>query len=209
MLPAETDIALYAEDTDEHKKWMAFDSEMTDLANDKQIQITTTAGDVPASADITSLINGCQKENGFLVLKIFNRKNSILKFSSSNLKVTYKDGYTAPDYLGDINNAMSAADMEAGNKAKKIIEGITKEVEAGEIYTGKVTRIMDFGAFVEILPNKEGLCHISQLDHKRVNKVEDVVSVGDEIVVKVSEIDKMGRINLSRKAALPKPENKE
>ncbi len=104
---------------------------------------------------------------------------------------------------------IAATDMEAGNKAKKIIEGITKEVEPGEIYTGKVTRIMDFGAFVEILPNKEGLCHISQLDHKRVNKVEDVVSVGDEIIVKVSEIDKMGRINLSRKAALPKPENKD
>jgi len=104
---------------------------------------------------------------------------------------------------------IAATDMEAGNKAMRIIEGITKEVEAGEIYTGKVTRIMNFGAFVEILPNKEGLCHISQLDHKRVEKVEDVVSIGDEIVVKVVEIDKMGRINLSRKAALPKPENKE
>ena len=104
---------------------------------------------------------------------------------------------------------IAATDMEAGNKAMRIIEGITKEVEAGEIYTGKVTRIMNFGAFVEILPNKEGLCHISQLDHKRVEKVEDVVSIGDEIVVKVVEIDKMGRINLSRKAALPKPEVKE
>ena len=100
-------------------------------------------------------------------------------------------------------------DSEAGKKAVKIIEGIVKEVEVGEVYTGKVTRIMDFGAFVEILPNKEGLCHISKLDFKRVEKVRDVVNEGDEIVVKVVEIDKMGRINLSRKDALPKPENKE
>ncbi|MBE7020064.1 MAG: polyribonucleotide nucleotidyltransferase [Ruminococcaceae bacterium] len=100
-------------------------------------------------------------------------------------------------------------DSEAGKKAVKIIEGIVKEVEVGEVYTGKVTRIMDFGAFVEILPNKEGLCHISKLDFKRVEKVRDVVNEGDEIVVKVVEIDKMGRINLSRKDALPKPEKKD
>ncbi len=104
---------------------------------------------------------------------------------------------------------IATSDAEAGNKAVKIIEGIVKEVEVGEVYTGKVTRIMDFGAFVEILPNKEGLCHISKLDFKRVEKVRDVVNEGDEIVVKVVEIDKMGRINLSRKDALPKPENKE
>ncbi len=101
---------------------------------------------------------------------------------------------------------IATSDSEAGKKAVKIIEGIVKEVEVGEVYTGKVTRIMDFGAFVEILPNKEGLCHISKLDFKRVEKVRDVVNEGDEIVVKVVEIDKMGRINLSRKDALPKPE---
>ncbi len=104
---------------------------------------------------------------------------------------------------------IAANDTESGNKAVKIIEGIVKEIEVGEVYTGKVTRIMDFGAFVEVLPNKEGLCHISKLDFKRVNKVTDVVNVGDEIVVKVIEIDKMGRVNLSRKDALPKPETKE
>ncbi|MBE7028919.1 MAG: polyribonucleotide nucleotidyltransferase [Clostridia bacterium] len=104
---------------------------------------------------------------------------------------------------------IAANDAEAGNKAVKIIEGIVKEIEVGEVYTGKVTRIMDFGAFVEVLPNKEGLCHISKLDFKRVNKVTDVVNVGDEIVVKVVEIDKMGRINLSRKDALPRPEKEE
>ena len=112
-LPAETDIALYGVDTDEYKKWIAFDSEMTAVAKADQIQIVTTAGDTPASAEITSLINGCQKENGYFVLRIWNGNNRELKFSSSNLKVTYKDGYTAPDYLDDINSAMSAADMEA------------------------------------------------------------------------------------------------
>ena len=93
-------------------------------------------------------------------------------------------------------------DSYAAKKAVKIIEGIVKEVEVGETYIGKVTRIMNFGAFVELLPNKEGLCHISQLDEKRVEKVEDIVKVGDEILVKVIEIDKQNRINLSRKVAL-------
>ena len=74
--------------------------------------------------------------------------------------------------------------------------------EVGAIYKGKVTRLMQFGAFVEIAPGKEGLCHISKLDNKRVEKVEDVVKPGDEIVVKVVEIDQQGRINLSRKDAL-------
>ncbi|MBR2476873.1 MAG: polyribonucleotide nucleotidyltransferase [Clostridia bacterium] len=95
-------------------------------------------------------------------------------------------------------------DSAAADKAVKIIEGIVAEPEIGKTYFGKVMRIMDFGAFVEFLPGKEGLVHISKLDNKRVEKVEDVVSVGDEILVKLIEIDKMGRINLSRKDALPK-----
>ena len=86
-------------------------------------------------------------------------------------------------------------------QAKDIITGIVKEPEPGEIYVGTVTRIMQFGAFVEILPGKEGLVHISKLDQSRVEKVEDVVNVGDEIKVKVIEIDKQGRINLSKKDA--------
>ncbi len=83
-----------------------------------------------------------------------------------------------------------------------MIEQLTKDVKVGELYTGKVVRIINFGAFVEILPGKEGLVHISQLKEERTNRVEDVVSVGDEILVKVTEIDRQGRINLSRKAAL-------
>ena len=104
---------------------------------------------------------------------------------------------------------IAAVDQESGLKALRIIEGIVKEVVEGEVYLGKVTRLMAFGAFVEVLPNKEGLVHISKLDTKRVDKVEDVVSVGDEIMVKVIEIDKQGRINLSRKDAMPAPEKTE
>lgn len=98
--------------------------------------------------------------------------------------------------------SIAAMDSKAAEMAIKMIEGIVAEAIPGKTYTGKVTRLMNFGAFVEILPGKEGLVHISQLSTERVEKVEDVVSVGDEIVVKVTEIDQKGRINLSRKAVL-------
>jgi len=94
------------------------------------------------------------------------------------------------------NNADNA------KKAIDWIEKLTKDVEAGTIYTGKVTRLMAFGAFVEILPGKEGLVHISELANYRVPRVEDVVNVGDEVKVLVTESDRQGRINLSRKAAM-------
>jgi polyribonucleotide nucleotidyltransferase len=97
---------------------------------------------------------------------------------------------------------ISSTDEAANRKAQQIIEGIVKEVVVGEIYTGTVKRIEKFGCFVEILPNKDGLVHISQLSNDRVAKVEDVVNIGDQIEVKVTEIDNMGRINLSRKALL-------
>jgi len=93
---------------------------------------------------------------------------------------------------------ISAPNAEMGEAARKIIEGIVKEPEIGEVYDGKVVRIMDFGAFVEFLPGKDGLVHISKLDKTRVEKVEDVVKIGDDIKVQVIEIDKMGRINLKR-----------
>ena len=108
------------------------------------------------------------------------------------------------DTYDDGQVIITAENGEMGEKAKSIIENLVKDVEAGEIYEGKVIKIMNFGAFVEILPGKEGLVHISQLDHKRVEKVEDVLSVGDSIMVKVTEIDNKNRINLSRKALLPK-----
>ena len=97
---------------------------------------------------------------------------------------------------------VAAADQASANKAIEAINAITAEPEIGKIYTGKVTRLMNFGAFVEFMPGREGLVHISQLAKERVEKVEDVVSVGDEIVVKLVEIDSKGRLNLSRKACL-------
>lgn len=95
---------------------------------------------------------------------------------------------------------IGAVDEESARKAVKRIEDLTKDVEVGTIYTGKVTRIISIGAFVEILPGKEGMVHISELADYRVPSVEDEVKVGDEIMVKVTEIDRMGRVNLSRRA---------
>ena len=100
------------------------------------------------------------------------------------------------------NVFVSGVSMENTRKAIQIVETIANDPEIGAIYKGKVVRLMNFGAFVEIAPGKDGLVHISQLDNHRVERVEDVVEIGDEIVVKVIEIDKQGRINLSRKEAL-------
>lgn len=97
---------------------------------------------------------------------------------------------------------ISGLDLENCRRALTIVESIVKDPQIGDIYTGRVSRIMDFGAFVEFAPGKEGLCHISQLDTKRTEKVSDAVKIGDEIIVKITEIDDKGRVNLSRKAAL-------
>lgn len=97
---------------------------------------------------------------------------------------------------------IASTNEEMNQKAKETIENLVKEVEVGEVYLGTVRRIEKFGCFVEILPGKDGLVHISQLSNDRVGKVEDVVAIGDRITVKVTEIDQQGRINLSRKAAL-------
>jgi polyribonucleotide nucleotidyltransferase len=102
---------------------------------------------------------------------------------------------------------IGSTSAENAKKAIEWIERLTKDVEPGNIYTGKVTRLMAFGAFVEVLPGKEGLIHISELADYRVGRVEDVVNVGDEVTVLVTEIDRQGRINLSRRALLePSPE---
>ncbi len=108
----------------------------------------------------------------------------------------------------DVNNdgtvVIGSPDEESARKAIEIIESLTREAEVGGVYTGKVTRLFDFGAMVEILPGKEGLVHISELADYRVAKVDDVVKVGDEITVKVIKIDNLGRINLSRRAMFEK-----
>jgi len=97
---------------------------------------------------------------------------------------------------------ISGETREAVEEAKKMIEELVQEVELGKVYMGKVVKIAPFGAFVEILPGKDGLVHISELAPKRVNKVEDIVKVGDKILVKVIDIDESGKIKLSRKKAL-------
>src|SRR5438309_1567033 len=97
---------------------------------------------------------------------------------------------------------IAAVDQEAGQKAIDWIKGLTDEVEVGKIYKGKVVRIMPFGLFVEVLPNQDGLVHVSKLTDHRVERPEEVANVGDEIMVKATEIDSQGRLNLSRQAAI-------
>jgi polyribonucleotide nucleotidyltransferase len=97
---------------------------------------------------------------------------------------------------------IGATNEESARRAIEIIEAMTKEVEVGQIYTGKVARLMNFGAFVEIAPGKDGLVHVSEISDVRVEHVEDAVKIGDEVQVMVTEIDAMGRINLSRRAVL-------
>jgi len=111
---------------------------------------------------------------------------------------------TTVDVSDDGTVVIGSSDAEATQKAIGIIEGLTRDIEIGTVYTGKVTRILDFGAMVEVLPGKEGLVHISELADYRVGKVEDVVKIGDEITVKVINIDNLGRVNLSRRAVFEK-----
>jgi len=121
-------------------------------------------------------------------------------------RIIEESGVDKIDTEDDGRIFIASADSNKVRKAVDIINAIVKVPDIGSVYTGKVTRLMTFGAFVEIAPEKEGLVHISQLAHERVKKVEDVVNVGDMVTVKVIEIDDQGRINLSRKAVLPKEE---
>lgn len=130
-------------------------------------------------------------------------------------EVIGKGGETIQKITGECNVQMdiddtglimiTAPDQASGDCAMARVKAITYEPEAGEVFEGKVVRIMDFGAFVEFVPGKDGLVHISQMAHERVNKVEDVVKLGDTVKVKLMEIDDMGRYNLSMKALLPRP----
>ena len=107
------------------------------------------------------------------------------------------------DIHEDGNIFITSPDTVAMDRARQMIEDIVREIQIGEIYKGRVTRFLKFGVFVELLPGKEGLCHISQLSRNRVERVEDVVHVGDTLEVKVIEIDEKGRINVSHKVLLP------
>ncbi len=117
-------------------------------------------------------------------------------------KIIADTGVEKIDIEDDGSVFITSLDGASGDKAKQIVENLTKEIRVGETYLGTVTRIITIGAFVQILPGKEGLVHISQLAPQRVDKVEDVLKLGDEVMVKVMEIDHQGRINLSRKALL-------
>ncbi len=125
---------------------------------------------------------------------------SVIGSGGKTIRSIIEETKTTIDIDNDGTVIIGSSDEEATRKAIEIIESLTKEVEVGSIYTGKVTRLLNFGAMVEILPGKEGLVHISELADYRVSKVEDIVKVGDEITVKVIAIDNLGRINLSRQA---------
>lgn len=125
---------------------------------------------------------------------------SVIGPGGKNIRAIIEQTKATIDISDDGTVLIGSSDEAAAQKAIRIIEGMTKEIEVGAVYTGKVTRILNFGAMVEILPGKEGLVHVSELADYRVPNVEDVVKLGDEIMVKVIEIDRLGRVNLSRKA---------
>jgi polyribonucleotide nucleotidyltransferase len=127
---------------------------------------------------------------------------SVIGPKGKTIRAIIEETKTTIDISDDGSVVIGSTDGESADQAIKMIENLTKEVKVGEIYTGKVVRIMNFGAFVELIPGKDGMVHISQLADYRVANVEDVVKIGDEITVKVMEIDNMGRVNLSRRALL-------
>jgi polyribonucleotide nucleotidyltransferase len=120
-----------------------------------------------------------------------------------NIKKIIQDTGVTIDIDDDGVVQIASQDGAAIEKAINIVKGMVEEPEVGKIYTGKIKRIMNFGAFCEILPGKEGLIHVSELANRFVKNVEDVVKIGDEVTVKVIEIDEQGRVNLSKKQADP------
>ncbi len=132
----------------------------------------------------------------------------IIQEASNVISVNDKDAVKV-DLEDDGRVLIYHYDMAVIEKTKDMIEAVVREVIPGELYSGKVVKVEDFGCFVELWPGCEGLVHISHLAHERVNKTKDIVSVGDEIIVKSLGNDNRGRLNLSRKEALPKPEPKE
>ena len=118
-----------------------------------------------------------------------------------NIRYITSESESRIDVDDDGKVCIASSDKESSDKAIKMIQDLVQEAEVGKLYMGKVVKIMDFGAFVEILPGTDGLIHISQLDNERVNKVTDVLNEGDEVLVKVLDVDENGKIKLSRKAA--------
>jgi polyribonucleotide nucleotidyltransferase len=129
-----------------------------------------------------------------------NKIGYVIGSGGKTIKSIIDETKTTIDIRNDGTIIVGSPSEEAAQKAIKMIEDLTQEVKLGDIYTGRVSRLLNFGAMVEILPGKEGLVHISELANYHVHEVEDVAKVGDEIMVKVIGIDNLGRINLSRKA---------
>ena len=138
-----------------------------------------------------------------------NKIRDVIGPSGKQINQIIEDTGVKIDIEQDGTVFISSKDASMNTTAQKIIEDIVREVEVGEIYDGKVKRIEKFGAFVELFKGKEGLVHISEMAEERIGKVEDIVSIGDTIKVKVKEIDNQGRINLSRKALLIEEKKKE
>ena len=128
---------------------------------------------------------------------------------ASNVKTVNDKDAVKVDLEDDGRVIIYHTDQTIIDKTAEMIKNIVRVVETGKVYNGRVVKVEDFGVFIELWPGCEGLCHVSQLAHERVNKPSDVVSVGDEIMVKSLGYDNRGRLNLSRKEALPKPKKKE
>jgi polyribonucleotide nucleotidyltransferase len=136
-----------------------------------------------------------------LTIKIHPDKiREVIGKGGSTIRSITEETGTTIDINDDGTIIVGSVNREAGEAAKKRIEQITSDVEPGRIYEGKVAKLMDFGAFVTILPGKDGLVHVSQISNERVEKVSDKLKEGDVVKVKVLEVDKQGRIRLSMKA---------
>jgi polyribonucleotide nucleotidyltransferase len=129
---------------------------------------------------------------------------AVIGTGGKTIRSIIEETKTTIDVSDDGTVVIGSSDAEATQKAIAIIEGLTREAKIGDIFTGKVSRILNFGAMVEILPGKDGLVHISELAERRLDRVEDEVKIGDEVTVKVISIDDMGRVNLSRRALFEK-----
>ena len=140
-------------------------------------------------------------KGGEMITKIILEASNVTAVNDINaVKVDLQDDGTVLIYH---------TDKEIIAKTKEMIENVAREVEEGKVYTGKIVKVEDFGCFIELWPGCEGMCHVSQLAWERVEKASDMFKVGDEIIVKAEGYDNRNRLNLSRKAALPKPERKE